>query len=277
MIARKARKLLKELQIETDGVRLFGDLATLNQGLYKEAVEEKAKKLDKKMSELTNAEYLDAYSSPAIQIGQALRHGEKASDDTKASAYQTSILEYWNTWSYDDKMVLAKIIINALALADAITGLDSSEMIDKIDPVLAMDYLDARIEVTEQLEMVFGDLRGGKDSGLLMRFKTPEELEAELERAESRSMKLMDEYEKNERNEKFLNEYQRATNEEIALLYLVKRSQLKPEANHMLYALIGGVVVGAGTAYQQGQLDQNVAMNGTIGAGIGYALSRLFK
>ena len=282
MIARKARKLLKELQIKTTGYSVHGHITKLNEGMYKEAVEEKAKKLGKKMSELTNAEYLAAYSLPATQIGMALRYGEKSSDDTNADTYieQPSILEYWDTWSESDKAKLTKIIINNLALADAITGVDSSEMIDEINPVLAMDYIDARIESIEQLEMVFGDWRGENPApGMLMRFKTVEELKAEYDRTADRALKVIDMVNDldGKPSDELLNEYHRTINEDVAVGYLLKRKQLKPDANHMMYALIGGVMVGAGTAYQQGQLDKNVAMNGTIGAGIGYALSRLFK
>lgn len=266
--AKQARKLFKDLGIDLNNYKIRS-IASLNKDWYKRSVLKKAKELGKKSSGLTNVEYQKAYSLPGTQIGMAIRLGEAAKTaesrkdfDTDIYFEQPTIFQNWNTWSKEDQEELIPVLINALALADSVVGLntdlnDPTEPISDQHPLLALDYDEARKDYEEQLNLVFGPntVENTLDQGPLMALKINE-----LEEGYTNSENLY---------------------EASAIYYLKGRQELKSTSYAPIYMFMGGVLgygIGVGQALESRiqQPGYVVPAKVATGAGIGYLISKLF-
>ena len=254
--AKQARKLFEDLGIDPNNYKVRS-IASLNKDWYKRNVLKKAKELGKKPSGLTNVEYQKAYSLPATQIGMAIRHGE-AAQSRKDYFEQPTIFQNWNTWSKEDQEELIPVLINALALADSVVGLntdlnDPTEPISDQHPLLALDYDEARKDYEEQLKLVFGPSN----------FETMEEAVSHDYRGPLMALNI------NELEEGYTNSEN--LYEASAIYYLKGRQELKSPNYAPLFVFMGGAL-----AYQHAKQTSMVPAKVATGAGIGYLISKLF-
>ena len=271
--AQQARMIFKDLGIDPNNYKIRS-IASLNKDWYKRNVLKKAKELGKKPSELTNVEYMKAYSLPGTQIGMAIRLGEAAKRAEKRKDYdlesyadQPTIFQNWNTWSKEDQEELIPVLINALALADLTLGgpglytnLNDPNYSRSSDrpPLLALDYEEARRDYQEQFKLVFGPqtVENPLDQGPLMALKINE-----LEEGYTNSENLY---------------------EASAIYYLRGRQELKSSSALLVLGVLGGGVLG----YQHAQMSalRNTTQPGYVfpakvatGAGIGYLISKFLS
>lgn len=262
--AQQARMIFKDLGIDPNNYKIRS-IASLNKDFYKRSVLKKAKELGKKPSELTNVEYMKAYSLPGTQIGLAIRLGEAAKRAEKRKDYdsesyfdQPTIFQNWNTWSKEDQEELIPVLINALALADLTLGgpglytnlNNPGRRSSDRHPLLALDYEEARRDYEEQFKLVFGPqtVENPLDQGPLMALKINE-----LEEGYTNSENLY---------------------EASAIYYLRGRQELKSSSALLgVLGVLGGGVIGYQYARQTSMVPAKVA----TGAGIGYLISKFLS